>query len=518
VPVRHELHAPGTPPEVLAAHLAAYPGLVPESSARLRRVLFDTFDWRLHAAGFTLESQERDGEATLVLRDLAGATVAAQPVHDGPPAGPVTDRIAPLLGLRALMPRATADVERTVHRWLNDDQKTVARVVHECSAFGPTGASSRVRIEPVRGYDRAADRLAAVLGAELGLVEADGSDALELFVAAGCRPGDYSSKLRLELHPDRPADDAFAAIFTHLLSAMERNEPGLRADIDTEFLHDFRVAARRTRSLLPVARPVFSPDALDPFATAFKAVAGATGPARDFDVHLLDFDDMRHALAVDWWPHLEPLRDFLAVHRLQARTELLAMLDGPVWAALRRDWRAFLSSAPAAGADGGLAVPTVGTLGARAVRKAHRTLVKHGRRIDDDSPPAALHDLRKRAKVLRYRLEAFGPALTGDTDAAVRELKGLQDVLGRYQDGEVQIATLQRFAEQMAAERIGGPDTLLAMGVLVGHLFDSQRTARDEFAGAFERFDRPRTRRLYDDLTAAAAAAAAAADDEEVSP
>ena len=36
---------------------------------------------------------------------------------------------------------------------------------------------------------------------------------------------------------------------------MNENLPGLLADVDTEFLHDFRVAVRRTRSTLKLGRP-----------------------------------------------------------------------------------------------------------------------------------------------------------------------------------------------------------------------------------------------------------------------
>ena len=36
---------------------------------------------------------------------------------------------------------------------------------------------------------------------------------------------------------------------------MTENLPGLLDDIDTEFLHDFRVAVRRTRSTLKLGRP-----------------------------------------------------------------------------------------------------------------------------------------------------------------------------------------------------------------------------------------------------------------------
>ena len=45
-----------------------------------------------------------------------------------------------------------------------------------------------------------------------------------------------------------------------LLDIMVANEPGMRADLDTEFLHDYRVSLRRTRSLLGQIKNVFPAD------------------------------------------------------------------------------------------------------------------------------------------------------------------------------------------------------------------------------------------------------------------
>ena len=46
------------------------------------------------------------------------------------------------------------------------------------------------------------------------------------------------------------------SVLLHLLSAMRANEEGTLRDLDTEFLHDFRVAVRRTRSALSQIKDV----------------------------------------------------------------------------------------------------------------------------------------------------------------------------------------------------------------------------------------------------------------------
>src|SRR5206468_3401709 len=78
------------------------------------------------------------------------------------------------------------------------------------------------------------------------------------------------------------------------------------------------------------------------------------------------------------------------------------------------------------------------------IRKVYKRIVRMGETIDADTPPQAYHDLRKKGKELRYLLELFGVKLFDEEAVTplVRSLKGLQDVLGRHQDREVQIAML----------------------------------------------------------------------------
>ena len=60
--------------------------------------------------------------------------------------------------------------------------------------------------------------------------------------------------------------------------------------------------------------------------------------------------------------------------------------------------------------------------------------------------------MRKRCKELRYALEVFAPVIDKDSrKSAVADLKDLQDVLGRFQDSEVQRQSLREFAEEMRA-------------------------------------------------------------------
>jgi CHAD domain-containing protein len=114
--------------------------------------------------------------------------------------------------------------------------------------------------------------------------------------------------------------------------------------------------------------------------------------------------------------------------------------------------------------------------------------VRDGRAIGADSPPEALHDLRKSGKELRYLLELFGGAFEDDTvDETVKALKGLQTVLGRFQDRAVQIESLRALRDELAGEP-DGPAALIALGPVLGLLSADQAAAREEFEERFEAF------------------------------
>jgi CHAD domain-containing protein len=86
----------------------------------------------------------------------------------------------------------------------------------------------------------------------------------------------------------------------------------------------------------------------------------------------------------------------------------------------------------------------------RRVEKANRQLVKNGRKISKKSPAIALHELRKEGKRLRYLLECFAPLFDEKALATIlRPLRDVQDVLGEFQDTEVQANALLDLASEL---------------------------------------------------------------------
>ncbi|HYB35169.1 MAG TPA: CHAD domain-containing protein [Mycobacterium sp.] len=445
----------------------------------------DTFDWRLHAAGMSLEYVD-DRPLTLHLPD-GGRLQGPLPARNWParvddlPTGLLRDALAPIVAPRALLPVVT--VPRTVResRVLNADEKTVARLLTETDDDG----TSRLLVEPLRGYDAAADRIARRLADFDGLTPVSTTPYDDALVHASRKPSDYDKSPTVPLRPETPASVAIATVLQHFAAVIDDNVAGTIAAIDTEFLHDLRVAVRRTRSILKLTGDALPEDTVARFEPGFKWLGDLTTPVRDLDVYLLGLDDMAAGLASADPHHLDPFRSFLIRHRAAERRQLVRGLRSRRFEQLMESWRTALGEV-AARSDGG---QPIATLAQQRVEQTFLRVVKLGERITADSPSEQVHALRKRCKELRYLLEVFRP-LHADAPhrQLVKELKALQDTLGEFQDGEVQRQAVREFAAAMMDEGTALPETVLAMGELAAQLDARQLRARAELVGRLQPF------------------------------
>jgi CHAD domain-containing protein len=480
----------------------------PGSGAR-QRTWLDTFDWRLNRSGLVLEyvRGKRGGRLVLSRDDLP---LAEQPVTgwrprrprlaEDLPAGPVRDQILKLVSPRALLPVARAAGTVSVTRLLNADGKTVARLIVDRSTASQGDVNPqtvelppRLAIAEVRGYPGQARRAARLLAGVPGVSEASQSTFAAVMHALGRHPGDYSNSVDAEITAQMPASVAVATLLLRLLDTLELNVDGVLRDIDTEFLHDLRVAVRRTRSAIKLLGSVLPDGLAGQYAAEFKRLGDLTTPTRDLDVHLLGFDAMADRLVGASAADLEPFRAYLLRRRAREVRRLAAGLRSARFRTMTDHWRkALVEVRDADGPRRRRRQPTAAELAIGTTGRAFRKIVAHGSAITPDSPPESLHDLRKRAKELRYLLEFFAPL--HDPVAykkVVGDLKQLQDCLGEFQDSQVQREEIHALADAMLAERAAPAATLLAMGEIVANLAISQAEAREDFAMRFARFAGP---------------------------
>jgi CHAD domain-containing protein len=478
------------------------------------RTLFDTFDWRLYAAGQKLE-EVHEGESVRAewVENASGKVLgsmngpAGRMARDWQPP-PLAEALARTIKMRALLPLAKIDTTRWPADLLDEREKTVARVSVEISTTGGIGAKAGTALPPavfvsaVRGYHKAFEQAIAVLAGITGLTRAQHSALDQVLSINGRTPLDYSSKLNVRLSPGAPCEKAVRKVLARLAEIMTANHDGTVADVDTEFLHDFRVAVRRTRSMLGQMKAAIPAAVLKQFRPEFDWLGTVTGPTRDLDVYLLKFDDYTAPLGETVRRDLAPLRKHILRRQHQEQLNLARAISAKRYQGLIFDWKKALRSVWTSGAHSWRGGDPAEAVAGQRILKILKRALRQGKALKDDSPASAVHELRITCKKLRYMMEFFKSLYpAAEIDELTGALKELQDNLGDFQDYEVHRTELYKFAEEMALLKTARPHTLLAIGQLAESLAERQRLARADLGRRFAAFaakkNRARFRTLF---------------------
>ncbi|MBN1102666.1 MAG: CHAD domain-containing protein [Deltaproteobacteria bacterium] len=472
--------------------------------------IYDTFDWRLFKKSLVLH---RCGDK-VCLRNLFQRDLLHCISIDSPPVfvwefpdGRFKKQLAPILGVRALLKLAEVRSRLRPCGLLDSEGKTVVRLaceeIRSSSEENAPAPAVYLWLLPVKGYSRHARKIAeqfAAAGLAVGTEDAVYFEGLRM---AGKEPGSYSSKMTVQLAPEMRADEATKAILRFLLQIIRVNEANIEKDIDTEFVHDFRVAVRRTRSALGQIRSVFPSRTTDRFKKEFASLGKLSNALRDLDVYLLREAAYKKKIVPVLRKDIDPLFDHLRKKRAEAFQEVVRGLKSGRYEKGIKDWETFLNKpVPSSPTAPNAGLPVI-TLARKRIITKYRRVVKTGKQVLEGGDDTMLHILRIHCKKLRYLMEFFAGLFPADKmDILISQLKRLQDNLGEINDLRVQEEYLLTVAGELSTERGQSRRTLLAIGSLVGTLAAERQSAKDAFAETFSDFASSSNEALFQDLFA----------------
>lgn len=464
------------------------------------KTFYDSFDWRLYAHGITCDFTRAKTSSSLTLRNLDNNLIIASMSLDEVPAfarqfksGKVRGILESILEMRALLSLCKLDHERYQLNIFNSDQKTILRLLIE--AYEPL--NNYVAVQTIRGYEKTAEHIIHRLTTKLGLTPTVHPLLLSALKRQGRKPKEYTSKLNINLDPDMRADIASKYIYSYLLKIINNNEQGVINNTDSEFLHDFRVAVRRTRSGLSQIKGVL-PDPINSYFTDFFSWLGQiTGPTRDLDVYLLNFEHYKNSLPIAIREDLNPLYDFLLAKQQKSQRELAKKLQSEKYLSTLCEWEQYLKEEVQKNPPESHAKLTIKKLADLRIWKNFNRVLQEGNTITEQSEAEILHNLRKTCKKLRYLMEFFQNLYPeNQIRQPIKSLKELQEVLGNIQDYQVQETHLKLFSEEMLSHNIPA-NTFLAMGVLIQNLDASRCKARNDFAAKFTAFKQAENQHIF---------------------
>jgi CHAD domain-containing protein len=242
------------------------------------------------------------------------------------------------------------------------------------------------------------------------------------------------------------------------------NDPGTRLGSDPEALHKMRVAVRRLRAFLRVARPILEREWTDELRAELKWLGRALGSVRDHDVLLIHVRAQAESLPAADVASLGLIVEGIERQREASRAEMLEALSSPRYLEL-------LGRVELAGE----APHWNGTR--RSVRElaaAEFKKLEHAIKALDPAPSnAELHSLRVRGKRARYAGELAEAAVGKEARRFVMRAKNVQDVLGEHQDAVVADERLREFVSSQ-----NNPQLALVAGRLVDRERDRMLRAR----------------------------------------
>ena len=482
-------------------------------SRKERHEFYDTFEWQAFDKGLVVVKKKR----TLFLADLNTGEETASLFFPGSPYSFFADALSPgslktelsaLTNIRAFIKLCSIDAIITSYRILDDNEKTIATLTSEslylAGRENPEAFAYLFSLTSLKGYE---DEMELI---EKSLLCHDNDvcsimDFRELFVlimnAAGRNVRDYSSKIRLELDADAPVHESTRQLLLFTVSVMRANEEGIKKNLDSEFLHDYRVAIRRTRSILKKLKGVFDAEKSNYYLNFFRELGKRTNELRDNDVYLLRQATYFHYLPPFLQPSLQLFFNDIAVCRKKLHKQFCRYLASSEYQTFLEKWEEFahqqsipeLERAPNASLS-------TRDMALETIKKAWKKVIRRGRQISHETTDRELHALRIDCKQLRYLLEFFSSIFPHKSIAPViRQLKELQENLGDFVDFAIQLHSLH---EHLTAIPSGNEESFLAasIGGLIATLFQKQEEARSKFHKTFSSFDDEKTSQLFHDL------------------
>lgn len=443
----------------------------------LHDVYYDTADWRVNRAGYTLRVRKSGKGSEVTMKSMAEAvdgvrtrTEHTEKIDGDAPAdlrtlpASVGDALRSIAGKQPLVPLFTLDTERHAVE-VSDAEGTVGEVALDSTAI-PVGAEdhpvrfTRVEVE-VQSVERARPFVDTLVTAA-ALQPAVTSKFQAALVATGQSvPAAVPDLGPTALSPGMTAAQYGVAVLRRHFATLLANEPGARLGEDPEFVHDMRVASRRIRAAMSAFDP-YLPLLVRRLRTEMGWLTGVLGEVRDLDVQLEQIEGWRESLPGLPPAAIDQLEAALNARRERARKRMLTALDSRRHDRLVERFTAALRREPPRTVPASR-VPVL-TVAPQLMEKRYRRVRRLADRITSTSPASDYHALRIESKKLRYACEFAAPLYDKPAAEFALRVTALQDLLGEHQDADVAVEQLLALAREN--RRRFGPEAHIAIGMM----------------------------------------------------
>jgi inorganic triphosphatase YgiF len=292
---------------------------------------------------------------------------------------------------------------------------------------------------------------------------------------------------RLTVRSDDRLDLAVRKILTHQFFWFREHLPGLLQDIDTEFVHQARVATRRMRSCLGLFRGAV-PEGINHYLRGeLKWLGTLLGAVRDLDVFLLNLSRIHGKIESFPAKKRRAFENWVSKHRRAPLKKLCEGLESPRFRNFERRFLQFLEKPLPRKPRLPLALKPVREVAPAIITEKFDAVMEEGRRLLAKPKLKQYHLLRIQMKRLRYAAEFMASAYNGTLDPFIEKTVKIQDCLGELQDTVFTRKFIDGLIEDWKGKLVD-PDLLFILGEIYQLQSEIASQRREIFGKLWEEF------------------------------
>jgi len=470
-------------------------------------IYLDTFDWTLFKKKLALRYRTSNGAFMYAIKGIEkmengiAQRIEREISLDGPAAIPseitakhIREQIDAMIYPRKLLEQIQIRTDRRPYRVVSPDGAKIELAFDATSFFlrglhKPRRARKlhELEAELLHGPVNALHSLAALLekiscGAPSTASKLETAiERLNVSIPSKKPPEKYLVRL------DDRLDLAVRKILAYQFSRFREHLPGVHRDIDTEFVHQARVATRRMRSALRLFGDAIPQKTCAYLSGEMQWLGGLFGAIRDLDVFLLNLPIFRQQ--IDRFPerNMKVFDDWIHDHRCGPFEALTQGLHSLRYNNFELRFLRFLELPLPMHPRASLAVKRVREVAPAVIREKFDAVIKQGYRVLENPKMKQFHRLRIQMKRLRYVCEFMAPAYDGALEPFIERTTEIQDCLGEMQDTVFTRGFINILYSDWKSKLVA-PNLIF----ILGEIYQLQREIADErrkkFSKIWERF------------------------------
>jgi CHAD domain-containing protein len=287
-------------------------------------------------------------------------------------------------------------------------------------------------------------------------------------------------------------DLAVRKILTYQFQRFREQLAGVRQDIDTEFVHQARVATRRMRSAVRLFREAIPQSVVTYLGEELKWLGNKFGTVRDLDVFLLNLSRFRPQIKRFPSKKKKALENWIEKHRRSPLKALQEALESSRYKSFERRFTQFLERPLPARPRAPLAARPVREVAPVLIKGKFEGAIEQGHKVLAKPKLKQFHVLRIQMKKLRYAVEFMAPAYEGALTPFIERTVEIQDCLGELQD-TVFTREFVEFLLDKWKGKLVEPDLLFILGEIYQLQTEIAADRREKFGNIWERFSSEET-------------------------